>query len=325
MILNSLNKSAILLMLIGSIETIKIFKYLKVYEIKKIITAVIDINLVSQDEISDIVNEFLLKYKDMSKCVFLDHDLYIKNIKNKFLNKKKSENFLKKIFDKKNFFHKIQELHNIPEKKVFSLLKHEHPYIITSILFFLDTRYAANVISYFDHAEQSKLINLIASFTNLDESKVSELSYIISIILSEYKKKAWRKKSLVTAVNILNTLNFKISRKIIYGIMKDNPDLGDQILFCTLSFSDFEYFTDDSIMKLIKVIDQHQITIALYHAKKEIKCKFFKYCKHLEETLMILESDNERYISHEVVQNAQKLIVLTAKRLLKNRKISILL
>ncbi|CAL4042034.1 Flagellar motor switch protein FliG [Buchnera aphidicola (Takecallis arundicolens)] len=325
MILNSLNKSAILLMLIGSVETIKIFKYLKLYEIQKIITAVIDINLVSQEEISDILSEFLLKYKDMSKCVFLDHTLYIKNLKNKFLNKKKSENFLKTIFDKKKFFHKIQELHNIPEKKIFSLLKNEHSYIITSILFFLDKKYSANVISYFKHEQQSKLIHLIASFTDLDESKMSELSCVISMILSEYKKISCRKKSLVTAVNILNSLNFKKSRKIIYGIMQDNPDLGDQILCCTFSFADFEYFTDDSIMQLIKVIDQYQITIALYHVKKEIKCKFFKYCKNLEENLLILESDNERYISHEVVENAQKLIVLTAKRLLKNRKISILL
>lgn len=64
--------------------------------------------------------------------------------------------------------------------------------------------------------------------------------------------------------------------------------------------------------------------ISLYHVRKEIKYKFFKYYKHLEVKIMILES-GQKDISDDVFKNVESLIVLMTKRLLKNKKISILL
>lgn len=323
MTLNGINKSAILLMLLGSEKTIEIFKYLNLYEIHKVIAATIDIDVVSQEDLNEIFNDFMKRYKFMKECVLLNRDLYIKKIKSKFLNKKKSEMFLKKILNRKKFFKKINELNEISDKNLFDLLKDEHPYILTSILFFLDSKHSANIISYFQYDQQSEIICLIANFSGLEDGKISSLIQVINIILSKYKKLSWKRKSLITAINILHTENFNKDRNIFNHILKYDSELGKEILYETLCFYDIVKFTDDSMIELMKHVDFNHITIALYHEKQEIKHKFFKHCIHLKENIKFLESDKNRYISYDIIQNSQKLIISMAKKLLKKKKISI--
>ncbi|QCI27061.1 FliG C-terminal domain-containing protein [Buchnera aphidicola] len=324
MIFNGADKSAILLMLLNSKEAIKIFKYFNKYEIKKIISSIININLVSQSDINTIFNEFILQYENISKYVLLDNNSYLNKIKSKILYNKNLDNFLNKISKKKIFLKKIKKLKHISDKNLYSLLKNEHSHVITSILFFLDSKTASNVISFFENQQQSKIIYLISKFSQLKEYEFSILIDIIDIILIKYKRISYNKKSLITAIDILNTNNFNNNHNIIDNIYKHDNKIGKKIFYKIFSFEDIVKLTDESIIFLIKNIDEYKILISLYHAKKSIKYKFFKHCPKLKDNIIILESDKDRYISYDNVINAKNFIVSKIRVLLKKKEISMM-
>lgn len=106
--LKNLHKIAVLFMLLGSENSVKVFNYLGQNEIQEIITAIMDIHLVSKKEVHEILNQFLSEYNNVIDHIYLDNESYITKLTPDVLPEENLENFLNELIQKKYFSKKLK-------------------------------------------------------------------------------------------------------------------------------------------------------------------------------------------------------------------------
>jgi flagellar motor switch protein FliG len=146
MILNGTEKSALLLMSIGSNQAGEILKQLTPFEIQKLITSMVDLKRVSTEKLNEILSEcYNLAIKDNSfNCN--NSDSYLFDMLTKALGEKKGNSFFQEALDIRNAKTSIQLLNCIKAEELAHLLDDEHAQIIATILVYLDTNQSLSLI-----------------------------------------------------------------------------------------------------------------------------------------------------------------------------------
>ncbi|CAL4318284.1 hypothetical protein [Buchnera aphidicola] len=324
MILNGIRNSAILFMLIGIEETIKILNFFKTEDIQNIMTAMLSIDIVSQEKVYNILNQFIIEYNKISGAIYLDHDSYISSILLNHLNKKKIDTFSKTLLNKKKFFAKIKLLNYISAKDLFFLLKNESLYFITTILLFLEIKHTKNIISYFPDDKKSEIIYSMTNFQGLQESKIPDLIKVINFLLDEKKNLSFQKIGCKTAIELFHTMKEKSQNIIMMNVIKFDKSIGEKFFLKTFTFEKSIYLTDTSILLLSSIFNIHYMILSLYYAHQLVKKKFFKNIPNLQEYVLNVENYNYP-ISNNIILTIRKKIVFKIQKLLLEKKISIIL
>ncbi|CAL4318328.1 FliG C-terminal domain-containing protein [Buchnera aphidicola] len=324
MILNGIFKSAILLILIGSEQSLKIFKFFSEIEKQHLLDAILEIQIVTEQDVNNLYHHFIELYHKNVNDINLDSKNYIKNLISNVYQKSNEKLYLENFIKKKLFFEKIHQLNDISSKLIYRLLKNENLNIISTILFFLDHHHTAEIISYFSNENQSEIICLISNFSGLKPSRINDFIKIIDLLLLNQYESYYQNINTKRVLNIINYLDKNRNMNTVDKIYRYNKNIRYKILYKIFSFQNVIYLTDISILTIVKNIDRNHLMIALYKADDTVKRKFFKNVSYLEDMMKQLEFDKDRYISNDVIFNSQNIIVTKIRKLLKKKKISMI-
>lgn len=323
MILNGIEKSALLLMSIGTDQAGKILKHLTPFEVQELITAMVNIKRVSTQKL----NETLLECYNiaMKSNIFNcnNSDEYLIKMLTTALGEKQGNFLLQEALEIRNAKTCIEALNYMKAKQVAFLLDNEHPQIITTILIYLNKNQAAQVLSFLSDKKRAEIILRIIDFRGIEESCLVELTQVINNLLKNKKLVLSDQGGVKTAVQILNSMKVQHEKETIKKISKLNVELADKIIKEMFLFENLVDLDDKYIKLAIKNIEKEKLYIALQDTNSLIREKFFKNMSEIESRKLSLRLQKKSYISNTSIQNEQKLILIMIKSIIKNGSVSL--
>lgn len=323
MIVNGTEKSALLLMAIGSDQAGEILKHLTPFEVQELITAMVNIKRVSAQKLNEILLQcYNLAIKNNAfNCN--NSDKYLIKMLTKALGEKKGTSLLKEALEIRNARICIKALNYMKAKQVAFLLDKEHPQIITTILIYLNKNQSAEVLSFLSDKKRAEIILRIVDFHGIEESSLVELTQVINNLLKNKKLILSEKGGIKTAAQILNSMKIKHEKEIIENISKSNEQLADKIIKEIFLFENLVDLDDKYIKILLENIEKEKLHIALQNTSQVIREKFFKNMSHTESNELTLNLEKKSYISDISIKNEQKLILIMLKSIVENGRISL--
>jgi flagellar motor switch protein FliG len=323
MILNGTQKSALLLMSIGSVRAGEILKHLTPFEMQEIVDAMINMQGVP----SDVLDKVLL---ECDNCIIQNNALQ-KNFNDKYLfdmlstalGEKKGTSLINEALEVRNAKISIKALNYMNSEQLALLLSSEHAQIITTILIYLDKNQAAQILSYLNAQQRAEIISRITEFDGIEESSLIELNKVINNLLNNKKLLLSEKGGVKTAVSILNSMKIQYERDTIKNISTLNKNIADTLLKEMFSFNNIVNLDDEYIKILIKNIEKEKLYVALQKADVLIKEKFFKNMSDSEAKQLSDILEKNSYISDIAIQNEQKLILIMIKSIVHNGNVSL--
>ncbi|QIQ41688.1 MAG: flagellar motor switch protein FliG [Buchnera aphidicola (Microlophium carnosum)] len=323
MILNGTEKSALLLIAIGSDQAGEILKHLTPFEVQELITAMVNIKRVSTQKL----NEILLECYDLAiknnalNCN--NSDKYLIKMLTKALGEKQGNSLLQDALEIRNALIYIKALNYMPAKKIAFLLENEHPQIVTTILVYLDKNQSAQVLSFLGDKKRAEIILRIIDFRGIEESSLVELNKVINNLLKYKKLILSEKGGIKTAAQILNSMKIKHEKETIKKISQCDEQLADKIIAEMFLFENLLDVDDKYIKLAMKNIEKEKLYIALQKTSPAIKEKFFKNMPEIESNQLSLSLQKKSYVSNDSIKNEQKLILIMIKNIIENKKISL--
>ncbi|XBC39298.1 MAG: FliG C-terminal domain-containing protein [Buchnera aphidicola (Nurudea shiraii)] len=275
MILNGIEKSAILLISIGINQAVKILNQLSHSEVQSLIKCMFNLGNVSCLAIDQVLFEFKKKFSSNNSTTLIDKN-YVASLSKKVLGDKNTTMLFNKIKDNKDIVYGIKQLNAIDSKDIFKLLKDEHPQIITTILIYLNRNKSSEVLSYLEKSLSFNIISRIVQFSGLTRSGEHELVKVINYLLNNYQKDIYNKKGTEIVVELLKLMTYDQEKRIISEIEKYNKKLSDFIKSKTLSFEDIKNFNDSCIQHLVKHATLDELLIAMSTSSELLREKIFK-------------------------------------------------
>ncbi|QCI16911.1 flagellar motor switch protein FliG [Buchnera aphidicola (Aphis helianthi)] len=316
MTLNGTEKSALLLMSIGSDQASEVLKYLTPFEVQELVTSMVNINQCSNTILNKVLTECYDIFMKNNNLVYNNNEEYISDMLTKALGDKKGNILLSDALEVRNIKMCIESLNSMKPDKLASLLKEEHTQIITTILVYLDKNQSAQILSYLSKEQRTEIIIKIAEFNGIEEKTFIELKNIVNNLLEKKKFAFSNKGGIKTVANILSSMKIENEKYLLEKIKLSNKELSNKIIKQIFLFENIVNVNDDIIKCLINYIEEEKLYIALQGTSNIIRNKFFSNMDETKSTRLLLLLKKKSYISNIAIENEQKLILMMIKNIL---------
>ncbi|QCI21966.1 flagellar motor switch protein FliG [Buchnera aphidicola] len=323
MILNGTEKSALLLMLIGSDQAGEVLKNLTPLEVQELVKSMVNIKNISTKKLNEILCECYDIAVQNNALNSNFNDKYISDMLLKALGEKKGNSLLQETLEIRNAKSSIRSLNDMKPEQLAFLLSNEHLQIITTILIYLNKNQSAQVLSFFNDKKRAEIISRITEFHGIEESCLLELNRVINNLIQNKKLIFTEKGGIKTAVNILSSMKKIDEKNTIKNIRLFNQNLASNILKEIFSFKNIVDLDDKYIQIVIQNIEREKLYVALQNTDSIIKEKFFKNMSNVESNQLSLRLEKKSYISNSSIQNEQKLILIMVRNIIDNGNISL--
>lgn len=272
--LKGLQKAAALLIALGPDACSKIFKAMETEEVEMLAAEITKIHRLDSDTMTGLLEEFhsLVSVSDVSAQGGL---AYATTVLNKALGSENAMNAIDRIRENVNLrpFEQLM-ISSGSSDMLTEMLKDEHPQTIALVLSHVKEQRAAQILSALPPELQTEVIVRIATMKRVSPE-------IISQIEESLREKSTGHESvstggIKTAANILNRADIDVEKRIMESVAKIDSKLAESISDLMFTYDDIVLITDVGMQKLIQMIDENDLLMALKASTDEIKAKFMK-------------------------------------------------
>ena len=207
-------------------------------------------------------------------------------------------------------------LNEVDEKQLVNFIQAEHPQTVSLILGQLKSQQAAMVLSALPTEVQPDVMARMATIGQISPEMLAEMEAVLSQHISSMSRSTRGKIGGVQAVAEILNLVDRSTEKNILGVMeRDNPDLATQIKNLMFVFEDVLHLGDREVQRVLKDVDSRDLAIALKLASDEVKTKIFG---NLSQRAAEMLKDELEFLGPQRLKNvedAQRRIVETVRRL----------
>tara|TARA_B100000579_G_scaffold86026_1_gene67310 strand:+ start:340 stop:1380 length:1041 start_codon:yes stop_codon:yes gene_type:complete len=312
--LTGTQKCAILMMLLGEDEASEIMRNLSPKEVQTLGTAMYSVQGLPQETVNMVLDEFLSIIKAQTS-LGIAGDSYIKNVLTKALGEDKAESVLGRITPRDSV-QAIEILEWLDARSITDLIIDEHPQIISLVISYLDPGIAADVLNFLPEKIQSDIVKRIATLQTIQPEAVNELNRVMQKVFSSNASlRASKVGGVQAAAKIMNFCKQDMEGRIMKDILKEDKALmqgiqDNMFVFETLLLSD-----DKSLQTLLRAVEDDLIILALKGADEELRSKLFGCMSQRAAANIQDEMEALGPVRLTEVQEAQKQIIATARRM----------
>ncbi len=283
--INSKEKAAILLIMLGKDHAAKIYRHLSEDEVEQLTLAISSVQHVNSDVKDEVLNEFL-DICTAQKFISEGGISYASEVLQHAFGQHKAQSLITKLTSSLKV-RPFDFVNKVDSTQVYNFIQNEHPQTIALILSYLDPKLAAQVLSSLPIEKQTTVISGIANMTVAAPEFISEVERILERNISSVNQGAQTAVGGVDSlVQILNSVD-RSTEKTLLGILgESDPDLTEQIRSKMFVFEDLTKLDDRAIQTVLKQINNDELSIALKGATKEVEKKIFSnMSKRLQEVI----------------------------------------
>ncbi len=318
--LKGVQKAAIFLSTLPEDKSAKIFKYLKEYEIEKLIKSFLTVETPTKEELKSVLDEFYNLLKEVSPIKLApDH---LKKILEKALPPDVLNRLLEETFSSQEGKKIFKELEKLDPKTIANMIKDEHPQVIALILSQIKTSKAADILQYIPKRVgitnvQEEVIKRIAAIEKISNQTLNIVANTLEEeLISLGAGKEETLSGIDVAAEIVNALPKESQQEILEDIKKEDEVLANNIEERMFKFEDIVKLDNKAIMEILKNVDKNELMVALKGAPEEVMDKFLANMSKRASEMFKEDMEVLGPIKKSDVEKAQKKIIEEIKALI---------
>ena len=241
-----------------------------------------EVQLISEEmtklgDISGAEMEALLK--DFNKKIGGDRvnvEPMIQNILERALGKEKAKELLEKIRKSGRDLEPFKSLLPLDAKQVSTLLRGEHPQVISLVVAHLDSGIASEVLRDMSDDLRYEVIKRIASTGELPVELVRQIDEMMEVraySLGRSRADDGGQSRYKTVAQMVNIADPSVSKSILEKLNKESPQIANEIQGLMFVFEDLVKIGDKDMQKVLGQVDKPDLLLALRAAPKEVADK----------------------------------------------------
>ncbi|MBL6622645.1 MAG: flagellar motor switch protein FliG [Alphaproteobacteria bacterium] len=312
--LTGVQKSAILMMLLGEEEASEILKNLSPKEVQHLGSAMYSVQGLDQDTVNLVLDEFLAIIKEQTS-LGLGAGNYIRNVLTRALGDDKAQSVLSRIAPSSSD-RPIEILDWMDARAISELIVDEHPQIIALVISYLDYGLGADVLGLLPEDLQPDVIGRIATLETVGPDALRELE---DVMQRKFKANTTLRASQVggvkAAAKIMNFTKQAMEARIMKSLSKADKNLVQSIQESMFIFDNLIMSDDKSLQTLLRSTDSEDLILALKGADEPLREKLFSCMSSRAAANLMDEMEALGPVRLTEVQEAQKRIINVARRL----------
>jgi len=309
-----LQKAAILLITLGPERSADIFKHLKEDEIEELTLEIANTRSISPQVKEDVLNEF---YQVCLAQQYIAEGgiSYAKELLDKALGGEKAQEVISKLTASLQV-RPFEFVRKTDPSQVLNFIQDEHPQTIAMILSYLTPAQAAMIMSALTPDVQADVAKRIATMDRTSPDVIKEVERVLERKLSSLINQDYTIVGGVDAiVGILNTVDRSTEKHIMESLEIEEPELADEIRKKMFVFEDIMLLDDRAIQRVLRDVDNNDLSVALKGANEEVQNTIFK---NLSKRLAAMIKEDMEFmgpVRMKDVEEAQQKIVGIIRKL----------
>jgi len=308
--LSGVQKTAILLVAIGSEAASQIFKNMKEKDIERVTFEIANLEEITAEVIDQVVDEFfqMVKAQDYISIGGID---YAQKVLNSAVGTQKAQEIVRRVQSVQS---QAQRGFNLLKKadhsQILNLINNEHPQTIALILAHLDSRQTANILMNLPEELRTDVVYRIATMEKVSTDLLEEIEDVLKgQIETVYTRELNEAGGTQAVAEILNLTGKSNERTILDGIERRDAELAQQIRNLMFVFEDILLLDDRSIQRLMKDVDTKTLAVALKGSSEEIKGRILKNISERAANMIKEEMEYMGPMRVREVEEAQQRVV----------------
>ncbi len=306
-------KAAIFLISVGSEVSSEVLKHLKEDEIEEI-----SFELARADHVSsEVRDEVLIEFQElmMAQNFIMSGGVeFAREVLEKALGPQRAIDIINRLtsslqtkpFD---FIRKTDPAHLV------NFIQNEHPQTIALILSYLEPTKASLILAALNVELQADVMRRIATMDRTSPEILREVERVLERKLSTLSSEDFTSAGGIdTVVAIINNADRTTERNIIEALEEDDPDLAEEIKKKMFVFEDIITLDDKSIQKVMRNVDNADLSKALKSVDSEVQDKIFR---NMSKRAAQMLKDDMEFMGpvrlKEVEETQQKIVSIIRK------------
>ena len=311
---SGVQKAAILLIALGPERSADIFKHLKEDEIEELTLEIANTRSVSP-QVKDAVLEEFYQVCLAQQYIAGGGIGYAKELLDKALGNEKAQEVISKLTASLQV-RPFEFVRKTDPSQVLNFIQDEHPQTIAMILSYLTPAQAAMIVGALAPETQADVAKRIATMDRTSPDVIKEVERVLERKLSSLINQDYTIVGGVDAiVNILNTVDRSTEKHIMESLEIEEPELADEIRKKMFVFEDILLLDDRAIQRVLRDVDNNDLSIALKGSNEEVQNAIFK---NLSKRLAAMIKEDMEFmgpVRMKDVEEAQQKIVGVIRKL----------
>lgn len=307
-------KAAILLIGIGKNHAAQIYKSLTEDEISVLTLAITTTKQVSQEEKDAVMSEF---YETCVAQKFISEGGldYARSVLNKALGDDKANELLEKLTDSLQV-RPFEFVRKANVTQIVHLLARENAQTIALLLSYLDVQKAAQVLVELPPPVQVDVVTRMANMESVIPEFIHEAENVLEQRLEQMgSSDQMTVGGLDSVVQIINCVDRGTERNILETLDMTNVDLADEIRKNMFVFEDIIKLTPQAMQRVLKDVDQNDLTIALKGTNDTVKNFILSNLSKRQQEMILDDLEVLGPLKLRDVEEVQQKIVNTIRAL----------
>lgn len=320
--MDGIKRAAILLLGMGEENAAEIFRYLEPKEVQKVGTEMSLTENVSREHMKTVLNEFINEMENQSSLA-VDAEDYLRKVLIAALGLERATPFIDTILvnDKDSGLNQLKWLDG---RVIADIIRNEHPQIIATILTYLDSDQAADVVRYFTSEKRAEILLRMCKIDTVKPEAISDLGQVIEKQLSGQKlTKTSSIGGVKSTADVINFLDSNIEAEVLDKISEIDAELCEKIKDKMFVFDNIVDMDDKSIQTLLREVSSEQLMLALKGTTERVKDKIFSNMSKRAADLLRDDIEMQGLVKVSDVEKAQREILAVARNMAEQGLISL--
>ncbi len=305
--LNGLEKSAILMISIGSEASSHMYKNLAEDEIEVITKAIVSLKNVTSIIIDLVIDEY-------HQMVLAQHYLrsggmgYAHELLSKALGEERAMDMIRsvqKLMKVKGF----NVLKDVDSDQLLTFIQKEHPQTIAFVLTQLSPIQSSQILANLDPDLQVDVVKRFSSMDRVTPETIASVEKVLETRIDVISGGTATLGGLKPVATVLNMLGVTTSQKILGDLTEVDYDLATSIKNLMFTFEDIIQLDNASIAMVLKEVENKELTYALKGVDDDVGEKILNNMSERARNIVIEEMEYLGAIRLTEVEEAQQRIV----------------
>ena len=307
-------RAAVLMLLLGEQQAAEILRFLSPREVQALGGAMMSVADLSQEAVNVVLDEFVAMLKKQTSLGLGTGD-YVEKVFRRALGEDKALSVLSRIMPGQGS-KGLEILKWMDARSIADMIRGEHPQVVAIILSVLEYDVAADVLNFLPAEARPEVIQRVASLETVQPTAMDELEEIMK---KQFSNNSSAKSSsfggVKAAAKIMNFVKVDLESTIMGGLEKIDADLMQKIQDNMFTFENLSAVDNRAIQILMRNVEPDLLMTALKGAPEYVKEKFFDNMSSRARVMFIDEMEAKGPLRLTDVEEAQKLIMRTARKL----------
>ena len=301
--MDGVEKAATLLIGCGKEASSALMKELPDEDVEKLTTRIATIGTV-HSEVSNAVFEDFYQMIKAQEYVSIGGIDYAREVLEEALGDVKAMEIIKKI-QRMMKVRGFNVLKQVDPSQLITFIQKEHPQTIALVLTQLEPNQAATVVSELPEELRNNVVMRFATMERVSQEMINAVESVLENRI-DFSQQGTQFGGVKAAAEIINMVGATVEKSVLDAVSAKDPKLANEIKNLMFVFEDIVYLDDRTIQKILRDVDQKQLSLALKGVDEEVKEKIFKNMSERAASIIQEEMEYMGPVRLREVEEAQQ-------------------